>query len=141
MPNFLPRRLIEFEYLDGSSDEDYTKLASSYQKEIELAFFIVNFGMSKQEYESLRPIEKHFIYKAYENKLVSDTTHTQRAVQTAFYNVQRPKNAPMLPLWVKKVSRETLQNVKEAYVEMKKEETKESPLWVKKLYQLNGKGG
>lgn len=65
----------------------------------------------------------------------------QRAVQTGFYNVQRPKNAPMLPLWVKKVRQETLQKVQEAYAQMKKEETKETPLWVKKLYQLNGKGG
>lgn len=139
LPNFLPKRLVEFEYLETKTDEDYQELARNYQKEIELAFFMVNFGLSKVEYESLRPIEKHFIYKAYENKLVSETTHIQRALQTAFYNVQRPKGSTPLVLWKRKTKGEATEHLKKAYEEMRQLEKQSH--WVKYLYEQFERGG
>ena len=79
-PFFLPSRLIDFEYLTSEPDPSYDKLAEPFQKEMDFAFFVANFGYSKSDYESLTRKEKAFIYKAWENKLVSDNTYLYHAV-------------------------------------------------------------
>lgn len=54
LPFFLPRRLIEFEYFSSEeADQEYMEIAESYQKDIDFAFFVVNFGYSRSDYDAL----------------------------------------------------------------------------------------
>ena len=103
MSFFLPSRLVDLEYLsDDEVDDQYEKIAEPYLEDIDFAFFVVNFGYTKKDYESLTKREKAFIYKAWENKVVSDSYNTYNACFTAFYNANRKKNKRALKLWKKK---------------------------------------
>lgn len=108
---------------------------------MDFAFFAVNFGYSKADYESLTPREKAFIYKAWENKLVSDTTFLYNAVFTATYNCNRPKRKKALKLWKKKkTQRADKEIIQENFRIIKEVEKKEGNDWIKTVYQANGFG-
>ena len=139
MPFFLPRRLIEYEYFSGEPDPDYEKIAKPYQKEIDFAFFGVNFGYSKTDYEELTPKEKAFIYKAWEEKIVSDSYHVYNAVFTATYNVNRGKNKKALKLWRKaKVRKADMEIIQDNLKIIREVEQKEGTAWIEKIYRANG---
>ena len=139
MPCFLPRRLIEYEYFSGEPDPDYEKIAKPYQKEIDFAFFAVNFGYSKTDYEELTPKEKAFIYKAWEEKIVSDSYHVYNAVFTATYNVNRGKNKKALKLWRKaKVRKADMEIIQDNLKIIREVEQKEGTAWIEKIYRANG---
>lgn len=139
MSFFLPRRLIEYEYFSGEPDPDYEKIAKPYQKEIDFAFFAVNFGYSKTDYEELTPKEKAFIYKAWEEKIVSDSYHVYNAVFTATYNVNRGKNKKALKLWRKaKVRKADMEIIQDNLKIIKEVEQKEGTAWIEKIYRANG---
>lgn len=139
MSFFLPSRLIDLEYLISEPDDEYEKIAKPFSKEIDLAFFVVNFGYSKQDYEALTPKEKTFIYKAWENKLVSDTSHLYNAMFTASYNVQRTKNKKALKLWKKpQVNKGNMEVISENMSVVKQVEKNEGRDWVKRIYDFNG---
>ena len=139
MPFFLPRRLIEYEYFSGEPDPDYEKIAKPYQKEIDFAFFAVNFGYSKTDYEELTPKEKAFIYKAWEEKFVSDSYHVYNAVFTATYNVNRGKNKKALKLWRKaKVRKADMEIIQDNLKIIREVEQKEGTAWIEKIYRANG---
>lgn len=139
MPFFLPRRLIEYEYFFGEPDPDYEKIAKLYQKEIDFAFFAVNFGYSKTDYEELTPKEKAFIYKAWEEKIVSDSYHVYNAVFTATYNVNRGKNKKALKLWRKaKVRKADMEIIQDNLKIIREVEQKEGTAWIEKIYRANG---
>ena len=139
MPFFLPRRLIEYEYFSGEPDQDYEKIAKPYQKEIDFAFFAVNFGYSKTDYEELTPKEKAFIYKAWEEKIVSDSYHVYNAVFTATYNVNRGKNKKALKLWRKaKVRKADMEIIQDNLKIIREVEQKEGTAWIEKIYRANG---
>lgn len=139
MPFFLPRRLIEYEYFSGEPDPDYEKIAKPYQKEIDFAFFAVNFGYSKSDYEELTPKEKAFIYKAWEEKIVSDSYHVYNAVFTATYNVNRGKNKKALKLWRKaKVRKADMEIIQDNLKIIREVEQKEGTAWIEKIYRANG---
>lgn len=139
MPFFLPRRLIEYEYFSGEPDPDYEKIAKPYQKEIDFAFFAVNFGYSKTDYEELTPKEKAFIYKAWEEKIVSDSYHVYNAVFTATYNVNRGKNKKALKLWRKaKVRKADMEIIQDNLKIIREVEQKEGTAWIEKIYRANG---
>ena len=134
MPFFLPRRLIEYEYFSGEPDPDYEKIAKPYQKEIDFAFFAVNFGYSKTDYK-----EKAFIYKAWEEKIVSDSYHVYNAVFTATYNVNRGKNKKALKLWRKaKVRKADMEIIQDNLKIIREVEQKEGTAWIEKIYRANG---
>lgn len=139
MPFFLPRRLIEYEYFSGESDPDYEKISKPYRKEIDFAFFAVNFGYSKADYEELTPKEKAFIYKAWEEKIVSDSYHIYNAVFTATYNVNRGKNKKALKLWRKAKTRKADMEIIQNNLKIIREvEQKEGTAWIEKIYRVNG---
>lgn len=139
MPFFLPGRLIEYEYFSGEPDPDYEKIAKPYQKEIDFAFFAVNFGYSKTDYEELTPKEKAFIYKAWEEKIVSDSYHVYNAVFTATYNVNRGKNKKALKLWRKaKVRKADMEIIQDNLKIIREVEQKEGTAWIEKIYRANG---
>ena len=103
--------------------------------------------MSKKEYGELTPAERAFIYKAWEDKIVRDTTYMRDAVMNAEYNVNRKKGRRFRKLWtpVGRIS----QTEKRSYNDTRKrilEIEKEKPTnWVRKIYEVNGwikkKGG
>lgn len=113
-------------------------MAKDYLSEIDFAFFVVNFGYTKSDYEQLTATEKLFIYKAYENKLTGDTTLVRNAVLNATVNANRKKNKKFIELFkkrCKKVDKEIVQNNVET---VKKVEEKEGKTWINKLYMSNG---
>ena len=105
MSFFIPRELIDFTYLGGESsesDDEYDALARPYRDDLDFAFFVVNFGYSRSDYDQLTDNQKLFIVKAWEDKLVSDNMHIYNAVHTAIYNANRQKGDKYRVLWEKK---------------------------------------
>lgn len=134
------------EYLaDGEVDSEYEKEAKPYQREIDFAFFAVNFGYSKEEYEQLTFKEIAFIKKEWENKIIRDSYNMYKSVFTAFYNVNRPKNKGALKLWKTKPKKVDKAEYEENIKIIKHMENKNGKSWVDKIYKANGlkrkKGG
>ena len=73
-------------------------------KERDLAFFVVNFGYTKQDYLDLTPRERAFIYRAWEDKIVRDSQLNHDATLLAECNARRKKGRSVKPLWRKKGS-------------------------------------
>lgn len=139
MSFFLPKRLIEFEYFGGGEpDKDYAREAEPYQNDIDFAFFAVNFGYSKADYEALTPREKLFIYKANENKIIADSYHIYNAVFTAFYNVNRPKRKRPLKLFRKGAKTADMETVRDNMKIIQEVDKIEGDSWVRRIYESNG---
>lgn len=141
MPFSIPSRLVDFEYLGGGSgevDEEYNNMAKDYQKEIDFAFFVVNFQYSKADYEALTPKEKIFIMKAWETKLVSDTTHIRNATLNAVSNAMRKKGSKFADLWTKKQQRLDTELAHNNLRIVEKIENNNDKSWVDKVYKANG---
>ena len=100
MPFFLPRRLIELEYLKtkNPSSEEEIKEAKPYRNDMDFAFFAVNFGYTRAQFNALTPREIAFLYKAYEDSFVSRSYQLYNACFTAFYNANRGKKRRALKL-------------------------------------------
>ncbi len=132
MPFFIPDRYLKLDYFGSSenSDSDLT----DYIKERDFAFFAVNFGYSKKDYESLTPTEKAFIIKAYETKTVNDSTFIRNAVYNAINNAFRGKNKRFIELWKKqqKYDEEEIENDLKI---IKENEEKEGKGWIALIYQ------
>lgn len=139
MPFFLPSRLVDFEYFDTSNeDKEYDRLAKDYQKEIDFAFFVVNFGYSKADYEALTRKEKVFIYKAWENKTVQESTHLRNSVLNAVNNALRKKGKKFVHLWKKKQKKLDKDVAKENMKIIRTVESNEGKAWVDLIYKANG---
>ncbi|SJZ37901.1 hypothetical protein [Garciella nitratireducens] len=139
MPFFIPRRLIDFEYFEsGEVDEEYTKLAKDYKNDIDFAFFAVNFNYSKSDYEELTPKEKTFIYKAWEDKIVRESTLLNNAVYNAIANSHRKKGKKYQKLWKKKpksVDQDIAYNNMKIIKDIEKRDGKS---WIEKIYKAGG---
>ncbi len=68
---------------------------------MDFAFFAVNFGYSKADYNSLTLKERAFILKAYETKVVNESTLLRDAVFNAISNAFRKKGKAFRKLWRK----------------------------------------
>lgn len=113
-------------------------MAELYKNVMDFAFFAVNFGYSRRDYDGLTPTEKAFIYKAWEDKTVSESTVLRDAVLNAVSNALRKKNARFRKLWKKvqepidkELARENLNTVREI-------EEKEGKSWVDRILRANG---
>lgn len=138
MSFFLPSTLIDFEYFDLNNDRDYEKIAKPYSKELDFAFFVVNFGYSKQDYEALTLKEKSFIYKAWENKYASNTMQMYNANFTALYNINRGKNKRALKVLKKKKQKKVdIEMIRNNVKIIKEVEEKEGFNWINKIYAAN----
>ncbi len=141
MPFFIPSRLIEFEYLGGNDseiDHEYEELAKDYQKEIDFAFFVTNFQYTKADYEQLTPKEIAFIMKAWETKVVNDTTLMRNSVLNAVSNAMRGKGKKFTELWNKKravLNEEVAHKNLEIVESLEKDDDK---TWVDLVYAANG---
>lgn len=138
MPFFVPSDLIEFDYLGGVSDPKYEQEAKDYRNAIDFAFFAVNFGYSKADYNALTPLEKAFILKAWESKLVSDTTYQRNAVLNAISNAFRKKGKKFIPLWKKKQKRINKEVAKDNLKLVENLEKQNGKAWVDLVYKANG---
>ncbi|WP_235843878.1 hypothetical protein [Massilioclostridium coli] len=143
----MPNTLIDFEYFGGSlPTKKEQEIAKPYQREIDFAFFVANFGYSKADYDAITPKEKAFIYKAWENKTISDSYLLYNAVFTAVYNANRPKRKKPLKLWKKRGQRIVdMETINENLKIVKQIDQQEGDSWVRKVYQANNipfkKGG
>lgn len=143
----MPNALIDFEYFGGSlPTKKEQEIAKPYQREIDFAFFVANFGYSKADYDAITPKEKAFIYKAWENKTISDSYLLYNAVFTAVYNANRPKRKKPLKLWKKRGQRIVdMETINENLKIVKQIDQQEGDSWVRKVYQANNipfkKGG
>lgn len=114
-------------------------MAEPYRRDIDFAFFAVNFGYSRRDYEELTPREIYFIRKAYENKMVSESYLTYNAVFTATYNVNRKKNKKALKLWKKsKVQKADIETVHDNLKIVHEVEEKEGKGWIDRILEVNG---
>lgn len=141
MPFFLPSQLVEFEYFgdnSGEVDESYNDLAKGYERDIDFAFFFVNFGTSKHDYMQLTKREKIFIRKAWEEKEVRESTFLRNAVMNAVLNAMRDKKQPFRELWNKK-QKPVDHEVVEVNISVIEETTKKEKFdWVAEIYKANG---
>lgn len=139
MPFFLPSALIDFEYFGGTlPTKKEQEIAKPYQKEIDFAFFAVNFGYSKRDYDELTCREKLFIYKAWENKLVSESYNIYNSVFKAVYNAMRDKKRRALKLLEKHTLKKADMEIVNKNMEVVKEaEKNDGDSWVRKIYQAN----
>lgn len=114
------------------------ELAKPFHREMELAFFIVEIGMTKSEYEQLTETEKLFIRKRYEQKFINETTWMRNATLNAINNAFRKKNKKFIDLFPKKQKKADKEYNKNAIKTILEMEEKNGKGWVAKIYQANG---
>lgn len=107
---------------------------TEYQKEQDFAFFAVNFGYSRADYNALTLTEKAFIIKAYENKVVNESTFIRNAVLNAVNNAFRKKGKQFIKLW-KKQGAAPKEEINNALQIVKENEKLEGKDWVALIYQ------
>ncbi len=98
----------------------------------------MNFGYSRRDYYELTPTEKAFILKAYENKVVTDTTLLRNAVKNAVDNAFRKKGRRFMPLWKKAGTKKDKDAEKNMIEIIKRSEEIEGKSWVAKIYAAQG---
>ena len=76
---------MEWEYFPTSKEKPDLE-AEQFRKSQDFAFFAVQFGYSKADYNALTETERALILKAYENKVVADTNLLAGAVLNAVSN-------------------------------------------------------
>ena len=86
----------------------------------------------------LTPAEKRFLLKAYEEKVVSDSTLLAAAVANAVGNVLRKKGKKPKKLWQKCPQHADPQERQRIVEAAKKIEATEGKAWVDLIYQANG---
>ena len=136
---FLPQRLVGFEYFSYSSDKQYQEEARDFKYEIDLAFFVANFGYSKKEFDELSEREIAFIRKAWESQQVSNLMNIYNACFTAFYNVNRKKGKRALsPIRKPKIKLANKDEVNINLSIIKENEELEGRGWIDRILQANG---
>ncbi|MGM0239865.1 phenylalanine racemase [Enterococcus sp. AZ103] len=105
---------------------------------MDLAFFVVNFGYTKEEYQQLTETEKLFIQKEYERKTINDATYMRDAVFNAVSNALRKKGAKFQELFKKKQSKADVEFNESAVDVVLSLEERDGKSWVDKVYAANG---
>lgn len=105
---------------------------------MELAFFIVEIGMSVSEYRQLTEIEKMFIRKRYEQKLINDTTWMRNAMLNAVNNALRKKGKKFIDLFPKKQTKADKEYNENAIEIIQKIEERDGKSWVNLIYERAG---
>lgn len=111
-------------------------MAKSYRDDIDFAFFVVEFGFSRQEYEELTERQIHFIRKAWENREVRQTNLINMAVSNALANLHRKKGKPPIPLWKKPASFD-VSKAKDGVKVIEEIEARDGKGWIQKLWAAN----
>lgn len=110
-----------------------------------MAFFVVNFGYTKEDYSALTETEKTFIRKEFERKTITDTTYLRDAVFNAVINAMRKKGAKFQELFKKKQAKADVEFNEQAVDIVIEVEARDGKSWVDEIYHANGlrtpKGG
>ena len=141
MPFFLPRQLVEFEYFgnsEGEVDESYQALTEGYERDIDFAFFFVNFGTSKKDFMELTKRDKVFIRKAWEEKEVRESTFLRNAVMNAVSNAMRDRKQPFRELWTKKNQPANFEIIEVNLETIEESNQNDKFDWVAEVYKANG---
>lgn len=134
----VPGRLVHLDYLSG--DDTRTKEEkeedSPYEGVRDYAFFRVNLGMHRQEYDFLTPLEREFMLKAYEDRMVTNVHRIYSACFAASYNVGRRKGKRAIEPLRKAQSKNQIDpELLESQISIIREiDQKEGTAWVDKVY-------
>ena len=112
-------------------------MAEPYRNVMDFAFFAANFHYSRADYDAITPTERAFIYKAWEDKTVSESTVLRDAVFNAVSNAFRKKNQKFRKLWKKRQEKADMEVVKDNLRIVKETEDREGTAWVKQIYKAN----
>lgn len=63
----------------------------------------MNLGWSLSEYDSITPVQRLFILREWERKVVRETDMLKQAVELAVANVHRGRGKAYMQLWKRKV--------------------------------------
>lgn len=135
---FIPVRLVEFAYF-GGSEEPSDPERERYRQAADFAFFAVQFGYTKADYDALTGTEKAFILKAYEDKVVSDSTMLASAVLNAVSNAFRKKGKRFQKLWKKKPKRTNKEQQQTTISGVLAADAKQGTAWIDAIYAANGR--
>ncbi len=123
----------------GSDEaEEPAPEAAKFSDVQQMAFFVVNFHMSKQEFDGLTELEKHFILKEWENKIIFESTMIRNAVLNAELNVNRKKNSRFIELHKKRQQKADANYNQDARQAIEENEAREGKRWIERIYQANG---
>lgn len=134
-------KLTSFDYfsIDPTPDQiSRLKEAAPFTQEMELAFFVVHFGMSKRDFLELTETEKAFIRKEFETHTVTKYTHYRNAMYNALANSKRKKRAKFIELFTKRRPKANKEYNLQAVNLVKRIEEKEGKNWVAEIYRQNG---
>ena len=129
---------MAFSYF-GRAEEPPDPERENYCKAADFAFFAVQFGYTKADYEALTGTEKAFILKAYEEKVVSDSNLLAGAVLNAISNAFRKKGKPFQKLWKKKPKRANREQQQATISEVLAADAKQGTAWIDAIYAANGR--
>lgn len=125
------------DYTPTHDDIRKAELAKNFSYERDLAFFVVQIGMSRKEFDKLTEKEKMFIKKEHENKFISETTWFRNAVLNAEANANRKKSAKFIELFPKKQAKADKEYNEDAIQIILEMENKNGKTWVEKVYKAN----
>lgn len=98
----------------------------------------MNFGTSRAEYESLTRTEISFIYRAWEDKLVRESTFARDAFLNAYVNANRKKGTLPIKLWEKHFNgQKTVETAQDDLKTITAIEDAETG-WIEEIYKANG---
>lgn len=83
-------------------------------------------------------LEKAFIRKEYESKVIFENTQRRDAVFNAYVNVNRKKNSKFQPLYKKKQEKADVEFNKNAAKTIEEIEKRDGKSWVQKIYKAAG---
>lgn len=118
--------------------KELAKKAESYRDEMDFAFFHVNFHTTKADYLAFTEVEKAFIRKEYESKMVSENTQSRNAFYNAYVNANRKKNSKFQDLYKKKQEKADVEFNLDAIKAITEMEEEQGKTWVDKIYKANG---
>ncbi|WP_249934221.1 phenylalanine racemase [Marinilactibacillus psychrotolerans] len=129
---------MKSDYVPTPQDIKFEQIAKPYSDVMDMAFFVVQIGMTKKEYDQLTELEKMFLRKEYENKFVKDTTWMRNAVLNAEANANRGKNKRFQELFPK-TNKADIEYNEDAIKNITEIEKNNGKSWVDKIYKANGK--
>lgn len=129
---------MEWEYFP-TSKEKLDLEAEQFQKSQDFAFFAVQFGYSKADYNALTETERALILKAYENKVVADTNLLAGAVLNAVSNAFRKKGKKPQKLWKKQPKHTNKERQQQLVQQVLEADAAQGTAWVEAIYKANGR--
>lgn len=94
--------------------------------------------MSKSEFDQLTELEKLFIMKEWENKVIFDSTMLRNAVLNADQNMNRKRNSRFIELHKKRQQKADVNYNANALQAISENEQLEGKSWIEQIYQANG---